>query len=102
MLIILRSAGLGGRRGAQDGSTAPGRHRCHRSNYAALFCRRAGGFKSLGSSKDAVPLPAIGIVTLERKIKEKPEQVKKILRTILKSLRFLRENREEAVRVAMA
>jgi ABC-type nitrate/sulfonate/bicarbonate transport system substrate-binding protein len=38
---------------------------------------------------------------LERKIKEKPEQIKKILRTVLKSLRFLKENREEAVRVAM-
>jgi len=66
------------------------------------FVAERAGFKSLGSSKDALPLPAIGIVTLERKIKEKPEQVKKVIRTVLKSLRFLRENREEAVRVAMA
>jgi len=48
-----------------------------------------------------LPLPAVGLVTTERKIKERPDQVKKVLRTILKSLKYLRENREEAVRVAM-
>ena len=56
----------------------------------SCFTAERAGFKSLGSSKDTLSLPAIGIVALERKIKERPEQVKKVLRTVLKSLRFLR------------
>lgn len=56
------------------------------------FIAERADFKSLGSSKDTLSLPAIGIVTLERKINERPDQVKKVLRTVLKSLRFLREN----------
>jgi ABC-type nitrate/sulfonate/bicarbonate transport system substrate-binding protein len=43
----------------------------------------------------------VGLVTLERNIKERPEQIKKVLRVVLKSMKFLRENPEEAVRVAM-
>jgi hypothetical protein len=49
------------------------------------FVAERAGFKSLGSSNDTLSPLAIGIVTLEQKIKERPEQVKKVLRTVLKS-----------------
>jgi NitT/TauT family transport system substrate-binding protein len=111
MLIILRSAGLDPQKDVSILSVGDAGLRMDQLRLGVIdatvltaphcFVAERAGFKSLGSSKDAVPLPAIGIVTLERKIKEKPEQVKKVLRTVLKSLRFLRENREEAVRVAM-
>jgi NitT/TauT family transport system substrate-binding protein len=112
MLVILRGAGLDPQKDVNIISVGDAGLRMDQLRLGVIdatvltaphcFVAERAGFKSLGSSKDAVPLPAIGIVTLERKIKEKPEQIKKVLRTVLKSLRFLRENREEAVRVAMA
>jgi len=112
MLVILRGAGLDPQNDVNIISVGDAGLRMDQLRLGVIdatvltaphcFVAERAGFKSLGSSKDALPLPAIGIVTLERKIKEKPEQVKKVIRTVLKSLRFLRENREEAVRVAMA
>jgi NitT/TauT family transport system substrate-binding protein len=111
MLIILRAAGLDPQKDVNIISVGDTGLRMDQLRLGVIdatvltaphcFVAERAGFKSLGSSKDSLPLPAIGIVTLERKIKEKPEQIKKILRTVLKSLRFLKENREEAVRVAM-
>jgi NitT/TauT family transport system substrate-binding protein len=65
------------------------------------FIAERAGFKSLGSSSDLLALPAVGVATLERRLKEKPEEAKKILRAFLKGMRQMRENREEAVAVAM-
>jgi len=111
MLIILRAAGLDPQKDVNIISVGDAGLRMDQLRLGVIdatvltaphcFVAERAGFKSLGSSKDSLPLPAIGIVTLERKIKERPEQVKKVLRTVLKSLRFLRENREEAMRVAM-
>jgi len=80
------------RAGAIDGTvlTAP-------NNFLA----ERAGFRSLGSSSDLLALPAVGVATLERRVKEKPEEAKKVLRAMLKGLRFLKERREESVAVAM-
>ncbi len=111
MLIIIRNAGLDPQKDVNIISVGDAGLRMDQLRLGAIdatvltaphcFVAERAGFKSLGSSKDTLPLPAVGIVTLERKIKERPDQVKKVLRAVLKSIRFLRENREEAVRVAM-
>jgi ABC-type nitrate/sulfonate/bicarbonate transport system substrate-binding protein len=46
-------------------------------------------------------LPAVGVATLERRMKEKPDQVKKTLRAVLKAMTFIRQNRDETVQRAM-
>jgi ABC-type nitrate/sulfonate/bicarbonate transport system substrate-binding protein len=65
------------------------------------FVAERAGFRTLGSSKDILPLPAVGMATLEKRIKEKPDQVKRMLRAILKAMTFIRQNRDDTVRTAM-
>ena len=111
MLIVLRSAGLDPQKDVTIISVGDAGLRMDQLRLGAIdatvltaphcFVAERAGFKNLGSSKDTLPLPAVGIVTLERRIKEKPEQTKKVLRAVLKSVRYLRENRDESVRVAM-
>ena len=111
MLIVLRSAGLDPQKDVNILSVGDAGLRMDQLRLGAIdatvltapncFVAERAGFKNLGSSKDTLPLPAVGIVALERKIKEKPDQVKRVIRTVLKSMKYLRENREEAVRVAM-
>ena len=111
MLILLRSAGLDPQKDVDVISVGDAGLRMDQLRLGAIdatvltapncFIAERAGFRNLGSSKDTLPLPAVGIVTLERKIKEKPEQIRKVLRAILKSMRYLRENRDESVKVAM-
>jgi NitT/TauT family transport system substrate-binding protein len=111
MLILLRSAGLDPQKDVNIISVGDAGLRMDQLRLGAIdatvltapncFVAERAGFRNLGSSKDTLALPAVGVVTLERRIKEKPEQVKKVLRTILKSMRYIRENRDESVKVAM-
>jgi NitT/TauT family transport system substrate-binding protein len=65
------------------------------------FIAERAGFRSLGSSSDLLALPAVGVATLERRLREKPEEAKKILRSFLKGMRHMKERRDEAIAVAM-
>jgi len=65
------------------------------------FIAERAGFKSLGSSSDLLALPAVGVSLLERRLKDKPEEAKKVLRALLKGMRQMKERRDEAVAVAM-
>ena len=65
------------------------------------FIAERSGFRTLGSSKDILPLPAVGMATLEKRLREKPDQVKKTLRAILKALAFMRKKRDETVQRTM-
>jgi ABC-type nitrate/sulfonate/bicarbonate transport system substrate-binding protein len=65
------------------------------------FIAERAGFKSLGSSSDLLALPAVGVSLLERRLKDKPEEAKKVLRALLKGMRKMKERRDEAVAVAM-
>ena len=65
------------------------------------FIAERAGFVTLGSSKDILALPAVGIATLERRLKEKPEQVKKVLRALLKGMQHIKAQRADTVRIAM-
>jgi NitT/TauT family transport system substrate-binding protein len=65
------------------------------------FMAERAGFRTLGSSSDILALPAVGISTLERRLKDKPEEAKKVLRALLKGMRQMKERRDEAVATAM-
>lgn len=111
LLMILRKAGLDPNADVNVLSVGEARLRLEQLRLGAIdatvltaphnFIAERVGFRSLGSSKDILAFPAVGIATLERKLKEKPEQVKMVLRSVLKGLRYLKGHREEAVTMAM-
>jgi hypothetical protein len=66
-----------------------------------LLLARNEGFRILSSVKNMPELPINGLATSEALLREKPEQVKKMLRAIVRGLVFFRENRDETIRYAM-
>jgi ABC-type nitrate/sulfonate/bicarbonate transport system substrate-binding protein len=55
------------------------------------------GFHILAYLGDYVEQSLSGVGTSEKMLRERPETVKKVLRGLLKSLRFIRQNKEETV-----
>ena len=111
LLIILRKAGLDPNADVNILSVGEARLRFEQLRLGVIdatvltaphnFLAERAGFRSLGSSADILALPAVGIAVLERRLKERPEEVKKVLRALLKGMRYLTERREETVRTAM-
>lgn len=66
-----------------------------------LFVARNEGFRILSSAKNMPEVPSTGLATSEALLREKPEQVTRMLRAFVRGLVFLRENREETIRYAM-
>lgn len=58
---------------------------------------RKEGYKELVDTGDVLELPMNGLGTLERKIKDEPEWVKKMMRATLKSMAYLRDHPQEAM-----
>ena len=48
---------------------------------------------------DYVDVPLTGLGTTTKKIKERPEQVRNVLRALYEGLRFIRTNRQETVEI---
>lgn len=111
LLMILRKAGLDPNADVRILSVGEARLRLEQLRLGAIdatvltapnnFIAERAGFKNLGSSKDILAFPAVGIATLERKLRDKPDQVKRVIRSVLKGLKYLKEHREEAVTMAM-
>jgi NitT/TauT family transport system substrate-binding protein len=55
------------------------------------------GLLSLGFMGDLFPMPFQGFVSLERKIRDNPAQIKRWLRAAIRGLMFVRDRPEEAV-----
>ena len=55
------------------------------------------GFRILAYLGDHVEQSLSGVGTSDKMLRERPETVKKVLRATLKSLRYIRQNREESV-----
>jgi NitT/TauT family transport system substrate-binding protein len=55
------------------------------------------GFSDLGFAGGLLSEPLTGIVTSASKLEKNPEQIRKVLRGYLRSLRTLRHNRDEAI-----
>jgi ABC-type nitrate/sulfonate/bicarbonate transport system substrate-binding protein len=59
------------------------------------------GFNILARANDFLRFPHIGFSTSTRVIKDKPQELKKLIKALIKANRFIRENREESIRVLM-
>lgn len=57
------------------------------------------GFKTLARAYELFNFPYLGLGTQTKKIKEKPDEVKRVIKATIRANRFIRENRDEAVRV---
>jgi NitT/TauT family transport system substrate-binding protein len=111
LLIILTKAGLNPGTDVTILSVGDARLRLEQLRVGAIdatvltapnnFMAERAGFRNLGSSSEILALPAVGISTLERRLKEKPEEAKKVLRALLKGMRQMKERRDEAVATAM-
>ncbi len=60
---------------------------------------RKEGFNLLLQAGDYVDVPLTGLGTTTKKIKERPEQVKNVLRALYEGLRFVRTNRQDTVEI---
>jgi NitT/TauT family transport system substrate-binding protein len=60
------------------------------------------GFKNLAHAGAFMELSTPGLGTTDRLIKEKPDQVRRVVRAVVRSIFFIRKNKAEAVRVIMS
>jgi NitT/TauT family transport system substrate-binding protein len=56
------------------------------------------GYKILARAYELFSLPYLGLGTHTKKIKERPEEIRRTIKATIRANRFIRENREEAVR----
>src|SRR5882724_3577244 len=57
------------------------------------------GYKILARAYELFSFPYLGLGTHTRKMKEKPEEIRRSIKATIRANRFIRENREEAVRI---
>src|SRR5947208_12942089 len=57
------------------------------------------GYRILARAYELFNFPYLGLGTQLRKIKEKPEEIRATIRATIRANRFIRDNREEAVRI---
>lgn len=60
------------------------------------------GLKVLGHAGSFMELATPGLGTTDRIVKQKPDQVKRVVRAVVKAMLFIRKNREESVRIIMS
>jgi NitT/TauT family transport system substrate-binding protein len=59
------------------------------------------GYKILARAYELFTFPYLGLGTHARKIQEKPDEIRRAIKATIRANRFIRENREEAVRTLM-
>jgi len=57
------------------------------------------GYKILARAYELFSFPYLGLGTHTKKMKEKPEEIRRTIKATIRANRFIRENREEAVRI---
>ena len=60
------------------------------------------GLRVLGHAGSFMELSTPGLGTTDRIIKQKPDQVKRVVRAVVKAMLFIRKNREESIRIMMS
>lgn len=60
------------------------------------------GYKILARAYELFNFPYLGLGTNLKKIKEKPDEIRRVIKATVRSNRFIRDNRDEAVRTLMA
>jgi NitT/TauT family transport system substrate-binding protein len=60
------------------------------------------GYRILARAYELFSFPYLGLGTNLRKIKEKPDEIRRVVKATIRANRFIRDHRDEAVRVLMA
>lgn len=60
------------------------------------------GLKVLAHAGSFMELSTPGLGTTDRIVKQKPDQVKRVVRAVVKAMLFMRKNREESIRIMMS
>ena len=60
------------------------------------------GFNVLARAEDLFTYPISGVVAHTKKIKEKPDEIKRLIRAGIKANRYMRENREGTIAILMS
>jgi NitT/TauT family transport system substrate-binding protein len=60
------------------------------------------GYKILARAYELFSFPYLGLGTHLRKIKEKPDEIRRMIKATIRANRFIRDNRDETVRVLTA
>lgn len=64
-----------------------------------IFSMEKQGFNLLVDAASVIDEPITGLGTSEKKIKEQPEEVKKVIRALLGALEYMREDREGTAKI---
>ncbi|HSK28521.1 MAG TPA: ABC transporter substrate-binding protein [Candidatus Limnocylindria bacterium] len=59
------------------------------------------GYRILARAYELFSFPYLGLGTHMRKIKEKPDEIRRVIKATIRANRFVRDNRDETVRVLM-
>ena len=59
------------------------------------------GFVVLARANELFSIPTSGLVASVKKIKEKPDEIKRVIKAGIKANRYIRQNREGAIRFMM-
>jgi NitT/TauT family transport system substrate-binding protein len=60
------------------------------------------GYRILARAYELFSFPYLGLGTHMRKIKEKPDEIRRVIKATIRANRFIRDNRDEAVRALIA
>lgn len=60
------------------------------------------GYRILARAYELFSFPYLGLGTHTKKIKDKPEEIRRVIKSTIRANRFIRDNREEAVRTLIA
>ena len=60
------------------------------------------GYRILARAYELFSFPYLGLGTHTRKIKEKPDEIRRVIKATIRANRFIRDNRDEAVRALIA
>ena len=60
------------------------------------------GYRILARAYELFSFPYLGLGTHTRKIKDKPDEIRRVIKATLRANRFIRDNRDEAVRALIA
>ena len=60
------------------------------------------GYKILARAYELFNFPYLGLGTNTRKIKEKPHEIRRVIKAAIRANRFIRDNRDESVRTFMS
>ena len=66
-----------------------------------VIIARKMGFKVLAHAGGFIELSTPGLAVTDKHLKERPDQVKRVVRAAVRGLMFLRQNREESIRIMM-